>query len=106
MLSYLTSKWAFRGQLIFKACLWRFAIWDLRSGTQLSRVDFGSHYAAIVNDSFLIAEHDGQQRYWRRRRAEEAWSPLNFPEAWIACVLGIVRVCDVIRVASGSSLSR
>jgi hypothetical protein len=73
------------------------AIWDLRNGVELGRVDFGSHYATIVNDSFIIAEYDGQLRYWRRRRVEGSWSPLDFPEAWIACVLAIACVCDPVR---------
>ena len=75
----------------------RYAIWDLSSGAELNRLDLGSHYAAIVNDSFIVAEHDGQLRYWRRRRVEGSWSPLEFPEAWITCVLAIVFVGDVAR---------
>ena len=79
----------------------RSAIWDLSSGVELSRLDFGSHYAAVVNDSFIVAENDGQLRYWRRRRVEGSWSPLNFPEAWIACVLAIACVCNVVRHSRG-----
>jgi WD40 repeat protein len=75
----------------------RYAIWDLRSGAELGRVDFGSHYAAIVNDSFLVADDDGRLRYWRRRRMEGSWSPLSFPEPWITSVLAIVCMCDVVR---------
>lgn len=33
---------------------------------------------------------DGQFRYYRRRRVEGSWPPLNFPEAWIACVCNVV----------------
>ena len=74
-----------------------YAIYDLQSGVKLSRLDLGSFYAAIVNDSFIVAENDGQLRYWRRRRVEGSWSPLNFPEAWIACVLAIACVFNVFR---------
>ena len=75
----------------------RDTIWELASGAALARVDFGSHYATIVNDSFLIAEYDGNLRYWRRRRVEGTWSPLHFPEPWIACVLAVLCVYDVAR---------
>ena len=74
-----------------------FAIWDLKTGNELARVDFGSHFAAVVNNSLLIADHDGNLRYWRRRREEGSWTPLNFPEPWIAGVFAILFILDVIR---------
>ena len=76
-----------------------YAIYDLSGGVALSRLDIGSFYAAIVNDSFIVAEYDGQLRYWRRRRVEGSWSPLNFPEAWITGVLAIAFVFNVVRHA-------
>lgn len=74
----------------------RYAIWDLQSGIELSGVDIGSFYAAIVNDSFIIAGYGGELRYWRRRRVEGSWSPLDFPEAWITCALAIACVCNIV----------
>ena len=76
------------------------SIWDLRSGVQLRRVDIGNYYA-VVNDSFLIAQYDGQLRYWRRRREEGSWSPLSFPEAWITGALAIACVCNVVLNSRG-----
>jgi WD40 repeat protein len=76
------------------------SIWDLRSGVQLSRVDIGNYYA-VVNDSFLIAQYDGQLRYWRRRREEGSWSTLSFPEAWITGALAIACVCNVVLNSRG-----
>ena len=78
----------------------RDSIWDLRSGVQLRRVDIGNYYA-VVNDSFLIAQYDGQLRYWRRRREEGSWSPLSFPEAWITGALAIACVCNVVLNSRG-----
>lgn len=72
------------------------AIYDLQSGVKLSRLDLGSFHAAIVNDSFIVAEDDGQLRYWRRRRVEGSWLPLDFPEAWITVVLAIACVFNVV----------
>ena len=72
------------------------AVYDLRTGLMLSRVGTGGFSSAIVNDAFLIEQSDGQLHYWRRRRVEGSWSPLNFPEAWITGALAIACVLNIV----------
>lgn len=70
-------------------------IFDLESDTHLSQVGSGFH-ATIVNDSFLVTDDKGRFSYWRRRRPEGSWSPLNFPAAWITGTLALACVVSVI----------
>ena len=70
-------------------------VFDLENDTLLSQLGHG-YFATIVNDSFLVAEDEGQFYYWRRRRVEGSWSPLNFPEAWLTGALAIACVVNVV----------
>jgi len=72
------------------------AIYDLRSGLMLSRMDTGGSSAAIVNDGFIVDQGRGQLNYWRRRRVEGSWSPLSFPEAWVTGALAIALMFNVV----------
>ena len=53
------------------------------------------------SDADIVADSDGQLRYWRRRCVEGSWLPLNFPEAWITGVLAIACVCNVVLNSRG-----